>query len=299
MIWLGNRRGYLADWITQRWVQYTGRRVRFSDLPWLDGPVGDTRGIGRTFFDTYAARNGLRAVHDSAPRGLLRHFGELAGPQFDPSQVHPAVVRFYEETSEYTLDAWSHWCGVFRPFGALLALLFSRRLQQLNVPLSPLDTSHGVSSEVVELLDAATGHRVAAAWIRQLISTKNLLYAGSYSVTEVPGFAGRCVKVVFPLPNGNCIVMMKPSADAEGSFTVSSSGRRFGDPGFYFTVHAGDGTGWARYVRTLRESIRVDANGDGVLHAEHDLWIWRTRFLRLHYRLARSSMNRRRNHAVS
>jgi len=157
--------------------------------------------------------------------------------------------------------------------------------------LSPLDTSHGITSEVVELRDAATGDRVAAAWVRELVGTKNLLYAGSYSVTDVPGFEGRCVKVVFPLPNGNCIVMMKPSVDAGGSFTVSSFGHRFGDPGFYFTVHAGDGTGWARYVRTLRESIRVEADGDAVLDAEHDLWIWRTRFLRLHYRLARSDIN--------
>ncbi len=293
MIWLGNRRGYLADWITQRWVQFTGRRVRFSNLPWLDGPVGDTRGIGRTFFETYATRHGLRAVRSSTPRGLRLHFRELAGPHFDPGQVHPAVARFYEETSEYTLDAWSQWCGAFRPFGSLLALLFSRRLQQLNVPLSPLDTSHGITSEVVELRDAATGDRVAAVWIRELIGTQNLLYAGSYSVTDVPGFAGRCVKVVFPLPNGNCVVVMKPSVDKEGSFTVSSVGRQFGDPGFYFTVHAGDGNGWARYVRTLRESIRVDAGGDAVLYARHDLWIWRTRFLRLHYRLARSRVRER------
>src|SRR5260370_4624783 len=134
MIWLGNRRGYLADWITQRWVQFTGRRVRFSNLPWLDGPVGDTRGIGRTFFETYATRHGLRAVRSSTPRGLRLHFRELAGPHFDPGQGHPAVARLYEETSEYTLDAWSQWCGAFRPFGSLLALLFSRRLQQPNLP---------------------------------------------------------------------------------------------------------------------------------------------------------------------
>ena len=34
-------------------------------------------------------------------------------------------------------------------------------------------------------------------------------------------------------------------------------GSRFGDPGFYFTVHGDSGTIWARPVRSLRESIDV------------------------------------------
>jgi hypothetical protein len=50
------------------------------------------------------------------------------------ASVALAVKQFYEQTSEYELDAWSEWCGLFRPFGRTLAVLFSRRLQQLNVP---------------------------------------------------------------------------------------------------------------------------------------------------------------------
>ena len=32
-----------------------------------------------------------------------------------------------------------------------------------------------------------------------------------------PGRQGQCVRVVFPLPNGNAIVLMRPEAHAEGS----------------------------------------------------------------------------------
>jgi hypothetical protein len=43
-MWLGERRGNLIDWLTQRWVCATGRRVDLAAEPWLAGPVGQTRG---------------------------------------------------------------------------------------------------------------------------------------------------------------------------------------------------------------------------------------------------------------
>ena len=111
-------------------------------------------------------------------------------------------------------------------------VIFSRRLQQLNMPLSSLDTGRGITSDVVKLRDPATGKILQTAWVRELIGTKNVLYAGSYTLCRVPGWPSPCIKVVFPLPNGNAIVIMKPEAHADGSLSVTSSGRAFGDPGF-------------------------------------------------------------------
>ncbi len=54
MIWLGTRRGELADCTTQLWVRATGRRVALADFPWLEGPVGRTTGIGWDFFECHA-----------------------------------------------------------------------------------------------------------------------------------------------------------------------------------------------------------------------------------------------------
>lgn len=197
MLWLGETRGYLSDWLTQVWVHATGRRTDIVQVPWLDGPVGHPRGIGRDFFASLADHEGLAVLQDGQ-RGLLADFAALAAPDFDPAAVHPSVAAFYTRTSDYDLDAWAERCGVFRPFGKLLALLFSRRLQQLNVPLSGLDTSRGITSEVIQLVDRSTGEVRQPAWVRQLLSTGNVLYAGSYSVEDVPGRSGSCVKVVFP-----------------------------------------------------------------------------------------------------
>jgi len=195
------------------------------------------------------------------------------------------VRQFYERTSEYELDVWSEWCGGFRPLGRALALLFSRRLQQLNVPLSALDSSKGMSSAVLSLRDPVSSSVVQTAWVRELHATKNTLYAGSYSVCRVPEYKLPCVKVVFPLPNGNAVVLMKAQADPDGSFSVTSAGTRFGDAGFYFVVHVKGGFAYARYVRSLKESIRVYPAESSTVRADHVLWLWGLRFLRLHYRM--------------
>jgi len=282
-VWLGERRGELSDWVTQCWVRATGRRVDLAAAPWLAGPVGAPRGIGSAFFDELAAARGLRVTRP-ATCGLVADLAVLAGPDFDPARVDPRVRDFYEHTAAYDLDAWAEWCGAFRPFGWALARLFSRRLQQLNVPLSALDTSRGLTSDVLQLTDA-TGAVRHTAWLRELRGSGDVVYAATYSVCRVPGYAGACVKVVFPLPNGNAVVLMRPTPSADGSLSIVSSGARFGEPGFYFTV-VSPTRAWARYVRTMRETIHVYSDGEHV-RADHTLTIWRTTFLRLHYRLRR------------
>jgi hypothetical protein len=285
MLWLGDSRGYLADWITQLWVRATGRRVNLSDMPWLDGPVGPPRGIGSNFFVDLAEQKGLE-LRREGERGLLDDFTALAAGDFPPQQVHQSVVEFYTRTSEFDLDAWAEWCGVFQPFGWLLSRLFSRRLQQLNVPLTGLDTSRGVTSDVVHLVDPETRTVHHTAWIRELLGSGDVLYAGDYSLADIPGRKGRCVRVVFPLPNGNAMVLMRPEVHPDGSLSVISAGNAFGDPGFYFTARDRSGRVWARYLRALKESIRVFPSANGFVRADHVLTLWGATFLRLHYRLS-------------
>lgn len=285
MIWLGSQRGYVTDWFTQRWVQFTGRQVSIASEPWLAGPIAPTNGISPDYFASLASSEGLRLHMPNGAAGVIPSFTTLRGAAFEPSTVHPSVAHFYEHTAAYELDAWAEWCGFFRPFGWLLAVLFSRRLQQLNVPLSGLDTARGLSSEVLQFIEPATGLPRHTAWYRRLHGTGNVLYAGFYSVCSLPGRADPCVKVVFPLPNGNAIVIMRTESRPDGSFVVTSAGERFGDPGFYFTVHGDSGIVWARYVRALRESIHVFPAERGLLRADHVLTYVGATFLRLHYRM--------------
>lgn len=287
-MWLGDRRGNLIDWLTQQWVRMTGRRITLASHPWLSGPVGSTRSVGKDFFDTWAAAENLSVARYRSGKGLLPSFIELAGPAFDASTVDPAVTEFYEQAADFEIDVWSEWGMLFRPFGFLVSAIFSRRLEQLNLPLSSLDTSWGMTSEVVQVTGQA-GELRANGWVRTLVKTGRVIYAGSYSVATPPGAQGPCVKTVFPLPNGNAIVILQPEALPDGSLSLVSAGQRFGDPGFYFTVQGAKGECVARYLRCFRERIHVYPAEGRVVRADHTMSLWGCRCLHLHYRLRRTS----------
>jgi hypothetical protein len=113
VIWLGEKRGDLSDWTTQQWIRATGRYISLSDHAWLDGPAGGTRQIGKRFFEKYADDKGLKTVR-SGVRGLIPDFSCLEEGNNDLAAVSPAVKDFYEQTSEFELDAWSEWNGFSR-----------------------------------------------------------------------------------------------------------------------------------------------------------------------------------------
>ena len=282
-LWLGDRRGAAVDWTTQQWVRATGRRVDLAETPWLDGPVGEPTGIGEGFFETWAEAHGLTVEEGGADRGLLPSLDVLSGPGFDAAEVAPPVRDVYERTSAYGVEAWAEWSAAFRPFGGLVAALFSRRLDQLNLPLSALDTSRGTTSRVLHLVRPGGGV-ATSAWVRTLRATGRSLYVGAYSAARVPGWAAPCVRVVFPLPNGACTVVLRPEVGAGGALRLVSSGERWGDPGLYLTVHDGDRV-WGRAVRSLREVIEVYPGDAGDVRTDHALRLWGRVFLRLHYRL--------------
>ena len=152
---LDAKRGELSDWLTQKWVQATSRRLIIRNDDWAAGPCGGTESIGKDFFEKLAVAEGLEIFLGGDPIGLTSDFRQVGGPTFDADSVHPQVRSFYETTSQYSMDAWGEWCGAFRPFAWLLRRVFSRRLQQLNVPLSALETSKGMTSRVMQLVDPA------------------------------------------------------------------------------------------------------------------------------------------------
>jgi hypothetical protein len=275
--------------MTQLWVRATGRRVKVADSPWLDGPIGATDVIGSEHFVNLAESSGLELRVNAPGAGLIADFDELESHAFDTDRVDARIKDFYEHTSAYRLDAWSEWCGVFRPFGRMLAFLFSRRLQQLNVPLAPLATSRGITSDIIQLVEQDTGTVQHTGWLRKFADTQDVIYVGHYSHCVPSRLGVPCVKVVFPLPNGSATVVMKPQVHADGSITIASSGQNYGDAGFYFVLRRGSDSVDVRFVRTMREHIHVYVDEDDTLRADHVFTISGATFLRLHYRMMRQA----------
>jgi hypothetical protein len=230
-----------------------------------------------------AAHDGLDVRKNEKDYGLLDRFDDFGLAPSDRARLRPEIVEFYERTINYEFEVWSEWCSFYRPFAGALARLFSRRLQQLNLPLSPLDTSKGIRSQIYKLFDRE-GRSRHTVWYRHLKSTDEVVYSGLYGHCQIPD-GRRCLKVVFPLPRGNATVVMTPHVTEEGGLKLVSHGKAFGDPGFYFLLTDSKGMHHARYLPKFHEWIEVYVDKEGVLRADHVLNLGRTRALQLHYRI--------------
>lgn len=281
MAWLGARRGSLVDWLTQRWVQLFGRRVAKTHVPWLLGPIGDTTGIGDGFFSRWADGQGMHRIQEQGQGLLPQGLAALDGPLFSAASIHPGVDEFYRHTANFEVKIQSRWRGGFRAFGWLISAVFARRLAQLNLTLVDDSYRAGVESRVEHYVDAQ-GALGLVAWVRTSRVSGRPIFVGKYGVATIPGHDGPCIQVVFPLPNGNAVILLRPQLAADGGLCLVSDGRRFGDPGFYFTVARDAQTMWVKYVRTMKERLTISGAAPG-LCALHEFSVFGLTFLELRY----------------
>src|SRR5258706_819605 len=271
--------GSMIDRATQAWVRATGHTVRLDEHPWLDGPVGGPNLIGDEWLPREAGR--LHGhLHEAG--GLVESFDLLASDSFDPSGLSPAIIDFYERTTEWRLDAWSQWSPLALPAGWLLSAVFAKRLQQLALPLRPLDVALGMESRVVALR-GADGVQLGAAWLRTLRSTGQVVYSGWYGPAQLPKTGGASIRVMFPLPNGSVTVFLRPSVDRTGALLLTSPVSGFGDDGAYLVVSTDRDAASVRRV-PLAERFRVYVDDEGTLRTDHALNLWSVPVLRFHYR---------------
>ena len=270
------------------WVRLTGRLVRKSDAPWLAGPLGGRERIGTGIYERVAGAEGL-LIRTPRHAGLLENFNLLRGPNFNPDAVHPDIRHFYEHAAEYQLDVWSEVSLTGRFFLWLLVEFISRRMDQLNFPISSLEVAKGMTSEVVQLVEPATGNIVNTGWLRRLKSSGRVIYAGLYSATQLPDETGPCVKVTFPC-RGSANVYLTPVAHPDGSFGLVSSGSAFGRTGFYRMIDGGPDHYIVRHVRSLRELFHVYVDAEGVLRTDHSVFFLGLTIIRLHYKMTRVSV---------
>src|SRR5687767_6606917 len=197
-----------------------GRVVTRASVPWLEGPIGSDY-IGDRPYDEVAAREDLQLIRRAESGGLIVDMSALDGESFRAAQLRPEVRAFYEQTTAYRMDVWSE---SFFPGSIglwLLVTTISRKVNQLNFPLRALETARGMESEIVLLREAA-GRVRYSGWYRKLSGTGRVIYTGFYMTERVPECLRPCVKVVFPMPEGNATVVLRPSLDARGNLELSS-----------------------------------------------------------------------------
>lgn len=263
---------------------WLGRRVHLKDAPWLECPMGPDEQIGPQFYDWLADNEELE-IRPDASCGLLRSFDDLRGPRFNPDHVAQPIRDFYEQTARHELDAWSEtrlglriglWC---------LTHFVSHSIDQFNFPLSAMELSRGMTSEVLPMVERSSGKHRYTGWLRRRAVDGRVLYAGLYSAAPAPGYGSPCVKVSFPVPRGSIVVFLRPEAMPDGSFKLISAGSKFGDVGFYRLVRNRDG--WdVVYLPWLKEEFHLYVK-DGFVRTDHAVRIGKVDIFRLHYKIRR------------
>ena len=248
-------------------VRLTGKRIRKSEAPWLDCVLGKPGVIGTGVYQRIAEEEKL-AISQPSNAGLIPSFENLRGPSFDPERVDPRIQHFYEHTALYKLEVWSevYFAGKFVLW--LLVEFISRRMDQLNFPISSLEVAKGMTSEIVQLREPVSGRLAYTGWLRRFRATGKVIYAGLYSVSQTPGEANPCVKVTSPC-YGSSSVYLRPCVYADGAFGLVSKGAAFGRSGFYRVVESGAEHWRVRNFKTLHEIFHVYADEDGVLRTDH------------------------------
>ena len=275
------------DWVSQCCCIATGRRIEPNAVPWLMGPFGNVDVIEDRYVADLAAHEGLEIQKNRPGFGIVESMDAVLADRKARANLDPQVRHFYEHTSEYEFEVWTQWCQFYRPFAGLLSRLYSKRLQQLNLPMSPLDTSRGIQSQIYKLVDPSSGDVRYTIWYRHLKSTKQVIYSGIYGSCTTPD-GKSCLKVVFPLPRGNATVVMNVHVSEDGALSLVSKGAKFGDAGFYFLLTNSKDRYFAKYIPTLNETIRVFVDEEGVLRADHVVNMCSTKALHLHYKIVKA-----------
>lgn len=273
------------DASTRRFWRGVGRQADLDgEHAWLRAPEARAGVVGESWIEEAATSVGGTA--ERGPHGLVPDLAVLDGPGFDADDLAAPVREFYEHTSDWVMDAWSSWSPVFQPGGMLVEHLFGRRMQQLALPVQPLDVSHGIDSEVVAIRDAM-GAQVWAAWLRRLRRTDQFLFSGAYGVRRLPGADRPSIHVTFPLELGNVQVFLRPSTRNDGALVLSSPRGPFGSDGAYVLARQPDGTAWAARA-PIHEEFTLYVDDRGELRTDHELRFGPARALRLHYRMRRT-----------
>lgn len=275
----------LLDLGTRKFWRAVGRRIDLDgEHAWLRAPMsGDARVRDGWLAAEAAAYGGV--VREAVPgAGLIADMRELDGPGLDTSRLRPEIRDFYEHTSEWRMEVWVAWSPVFWPAGELVSRAFGRRLDQLALPMRPLDVAQGMDSRVAVITDGAGAQR-AAGWLRTLRTSGDYVFSGCYSVRALPGADRAGVHVAFPLESGNVQVFLRPDHGDEGSLWLRSPGERFGGNGAYVVAQDRGRTYASR--APIHETFHLYVDDEDVLRADHTLALWSAPAVRLHYKLER------------
>ncbi len=273
------------DWFTQQWVILWGRKINPSEYSWLIGHFGELNGIGEDFIYQLSEKENLRIIRNSKSKGLLQSISNLNLTENENKKLSQRVIDFYEKTADYKLQLNVQWNPFFKLFGFLVNRLFSERINQLNIPTENIKESEKLLSEIIELVSKENEEVKYTIWLRKFQSSGKIIYSGIYSTTTLPS-GTICIKAIFPLPNGNATVILKPTVGDKNELILDSSGEKFGEAGFYFLLNDSKGNYWSQYIQSFTDKLIVSEDQENLI-ARQTLKLWNLKVANFEYRITK------------
>src|SRR5262245_8831660 len=263
-------------------VTLLAERVRAEDLPFVVPLEARSRYVGTRYVEQLSDVLGGTYTAGAPDVGIVASLDDLAGPEFDPGSVDPRVRRFYEHTTQFTLDIVPEWRQWVRPGYLLYRDLVARPLGQANVPMNQREALRGVHSRIDTITLDHEGPVAVRGWIRSFADNDEPIYVGIYTTYRHDGRG--YVSVGFPLPQASFTATLVPRSQPGGGLVLTSRSD-LDHPGHYLTYVDPDTRELtALAVRGFDEELDVYVD-DGELRAEHAFWVFGLPFLVLHYRI--------------
>jgi hypothetical protein len=253
-------------------VSLLRERATAEELPFVVPLESRTRYVGTAY------------EREAADAGIVASLDELAGPEFEPANVHRDVREFYEHTTRFRLDIVPEWRRWVRPGYLLYRTFVARPLGQANVPMNQREALRGVHSRIDTIDRDGDGTAEIRGWIRSFADTDAPIYVGIYTTYrhEDRGY----VSVGFPLPQASFTATLVPQARAGGGLRLTSRSD-LPHPGHYLAyIDPATRDLTVLAVQGFAEELDVYVE-DGEVRAEHAFWVFGLPFLVLHYRIRR------------
>lgn len=271
------------DWITQQWVILFGKKIDKSEQNWLLGPFGELNGIGVKFIKQLADKEHLAIYNHKYGKGLIQSIHQLNLSEKELAVLSQNVIDFYQNTANYELKLKVKWNPFFKIFGVLLRVIFSKRIEQLNVPIRSIENSEKLTSEIIHLKDPKTNEVKRTIWLRSFLTSGQVVCSGVYETCIIPS-GKSCIKAIFPLPNGSATVILTPKVGNNGELILESAGNRIGDSGFYFLLKDSEGQLWTKYLKSFKDKLVVRSENENIT-ATQTLTLWNLKVLKFEYEI--------------
>lgn len=187
----------------------------------------------------------------------------------DTRKLPQIIPHFYEQTTNYRLNASVQWRCWFKPF-AFIYQGISRWMQQLNLPLSSRPVE--MNGVIVKVDERQDGRLAPRAWIRKINEQTIFVAIYSQHTTNQTTY----MNIALPLPFSTMIGILYVY-EQDGKLHITSS--KTGEAGIYLAFKQ-------NILRLpLNEHFTITAKNDTTLTAIHTMRIFGLSFLRIDYQI--------------